>query len=397
MDNFHATVLNLHQPLGNLEELLDTKDWEAKEILYALDRIPDALTGNEDLARIHLALSGTLLETLSNPDFQSRVYGIVKCGDLLWKLRNPAIEILGTGYYHPVLPLIPPADREEHLARWFGIASHLFDRYQFSGFWPPEMGFSMELIPLLNRLGFRYVLVDSERVEAATPMSWDELRYRPHLATYDGEDIVVIVRDRELSNSQESGMDADWFIHEVGQRTKHCDFPALVTTCSDGDNGGWFRNTDWSSNFWGAFYLPMLERVRDKSAGLSPIFIHDYLDRYGTYGEVIVHAGAWNTGEHDGSGFVQWTGSQVQKDALQTVSEVSDSIHKQRWKQGQLGWPDAEAGRLLEEAMWHLLLSETSCNFYWGEHWVPRCYRELDEALGCLQAARERSDNQDAK
>ncbi len=392
MDTFHATVLNLHQPLGNLEELLDTKEWEAREILYALDRIPDALAGNEDIARVHLALSGTLLETLSNPTFQSRVYGIIKCGDLLWKLRSPSIDILGTGYYHPVLPLIPPADREEHLARWFGIASHLFDRYQFNGFWPPEMGFSMEMIPLLKRLGFRYVLVDSERVEAATPMSWDELRYRPHLATYDGEDIVVVVRDRELSNSQESGMDAAWFIHEVGERTKHCDFPTLVTTCSDGDNGGWFRNTDWSSNYWGAFYLPLLERVREKTTGLSPIFIHDYLDRYGTYGEVVVHSGAWNTGEHDGTGFVQWTGSQAQKDALQMVSEVSESIHNQRWKQGQLGWPDAEVGRLLEEAMWHLLRAETSCNFYWGEQWVPRCYQELDEALGCLQAAQEKAD-----
>ena len=280
MDTFHATVLNLHQPLGNFEELLETREWEAREILFALDRIPRALAGYEDLARVHLALSGTLLETLSNPEFQSRVYGMVKCGDLLWNLRSPAVEILGTGYYHPVLPLIPEADREEQILRWFGIARHLFDRHQFDGFWPPEMGFSMEMIPALKRLGFRYVLVDSERVEPVTPMSWQELRYRPHIAAHQGEEIIVIVRDRELSNSQESGMDPGWFIHEVAERTKHCDFPALVTTCSDGDNGGWFRNTDWSSNFWGAFYQPLLDRVRENSAGLSPVFIQDYLDRY---------------------------------------------------------------------------------------------------------------------
>lgn len=50
MDTFHATVLNLHQPLSNLEELLDTREWEAREILYALDRIPRVLEGYEDLA-----------------------------------------------------------------------------------------------------------------------------------------------------------------------------------------------------------------------------------------------------------------------------------------------------------------------------------------------------------
>ena len=42
---FYACVLNLHQPPGNLEHLLDTREWEAKEILYALDRIPRAVTG----------------------------------------------------------------------------------------------------------------------------------------------------------------------------------------------------------------------------------------------------------------------------------------------------------------------------------------------------------------
>lgn len=392
MHTFHATVLNLHQPLGNLEELLDIREWEAKEILFALDRIPRALEGYADVAKVHLVLSGTLLETLSNPDFQSRVYGIVKCGDLLWRLRTPTIELLGTGYYHPVLPLIPEADRSEQLMRWLGIARHLFCRHHFDGFWPPEMGFSMELIPLIKQMGYRYVLADSERVEGITPMSWQELRYRPHIASHGGEEIIVVVRDRDLSNSQESGMDPGWFVHEVAERTKHCDFPTLVTTCSDGDNGGWFRNTDWRANFWGAFHLPLLERVRKNTAGLSPLFIHEYLDRYGAHGEVFVHRGAWNTGEHDGADFVQWTGSQAQRDALAAIEEVSSAIHELRWQEGEKGWQDHDhdTGHLIEEAMWHLLRAETSCHVYWGEAWVPRCFRELDEALEYLQSARER-------
>ena len=168
---FHALVLNLHQPSGNLEELLATQEWEAHQILLALDRMPRSLWPYEDVARVHLSLSGTLLETLANPDFQRRVYGTVKCGDLLWHLQNENIfHVLGTAYYHPVLPLIPADDREEQMARWQGIGRHLFWREQFPGFWPPEMGFSMELIPLLRRLGYRCVLVDSEHVEPLDPM-----------------------------------------------------------------------------------------------------------------------------------------------------------------------------------------------------------------------------------
>ncbi len=141
---YHALVLNLHQPLGNLEVLLSDQEWEARQILFALDRIPRSLWPYEDVGRVHVALSGTLLETLANPDFQRRVYGIIKCGDLLWHLQNQKIiQILGTAYYHPVLPLIPPPDWEEHLKRWLGLARHLFWLNHFAVFWPPEMGFNM--------------------------------------------------------------------------------------------------------------------------------------------------------------------------------------------------------------------------------------------------------------
>ena len=75
---FHSLVLNLHQPSGNLEALLDSNEWEANEILFALDRIPRSLWRYEDVGRVHLSLSGTLLETLSRPDFQQHVYGIIK-------------------------------------------------------------------------------------------------------------------------------------------------------------------------------------------------------------------------------------------------------------------------------------------------------------------------------
>ena len=237
-------VLNLHQPAGNLDELLDRNEWEASEILWALDRIPRSLWEFEDVGRVHLSLSGTLLETLADPRFQQRAYGVVDCGSLLWHLQNTrTIDVLGSAYYHPVLPLIPPHDREEQIARWLGLGRHLFWRDRFRGFWPPELGFCMDLIPTLAGQGYEWVIVDSEHVRPLSPMSWEELRYRPHRARVGDAEMIVVVRDRDLSNAQESGMEAGWFIEEVRARTRHCDFPPLVTTATDGDNGGWFRNT----------------------------------------------------------------------------------------------------------------------------------------------------------
>ena len=109
-DTAFALVLNLHQPAGNLEDLLEQREWEAREILWAMDRIPRSLWAYEDVGRVHLSLSGTPLETLASPGFQRRAYGIVDCGTRLWYLQNTKIiRILGTGCYLPVLPPIPRA------------------------------------------------------------------------------------------------------------------------------------------------------------------------------------------------------------------------------------------------------------------------------------------------
>jgi alpha-amylase/alpha-mannosidase (GH57 family) len=385
---FHALTLNFHQPSGNLEHLLGADEWAAKELLWAIDRMPRALWDYEGIAKVHLNLSGTLLETLSNPGFQERVYGIVKCGEILWHLQNRRIfEVLGSGYYHSVLPLIPEADREEQLIRWRGIAEHLFWRNDFQGFWPPEMAFSMELIPLLKKLGYRYVLVDSNYVDPVEPMRWDEIRYRPHIARYGGAEIIVVVRDRELSNAQQSGMDAGWFMNEVHQRTQHCDYEPLVTTATDGDNGGWFRNTNEKGNFWYVCYRELLERVRRGETEIEPVFIHEYLDRHGVHGEVTVRTGAWNTGWHHGADFMQWTGSDAQKQILTRIHELSDAFHTTREK--LRAQHDNSLDAQLEQAYWRLLRAETSCNLFWGEDWVSRAQADLEESGRQLQQAQQ--------
>lgn len=387
---YHALVLNLHQPPSNLDDLLDSNDWEVKEILFALDRMPRTLWPYEDVARVHLSMSGSLLETLSHPEFQRKVYGAVDCGSVLWALQNERIfEILGTGYYHPVLALIPEADWDEQIARWQSIGRHVFWRNHFPGFWPPEMGFDVTLIPHLKKAGYRYVMVDSEYVDPIDEMSWQELRYRPHICEYDGEEIVIVVRDRDLSNAQLSGMEYGWFNNEVAERTKWCDFPPLVATATDGDNGGWFRNVNPLANFWSYFYKTLLDAVRAGETGLRPTFINEYLDRFGAHGRVSVRRGAWNTDEHHGWNFHQWMGSQTQRDAMGRVHELSARYHGLRQAAAARGGGDGELARVLDQAHWHLLRAETSCNFYWGEAWVYKAHQDLDTVawhLGEAQA-----------
>ena len=151
----------------------------------------------------------------------------------------------------------------------------------------------------------------------------------------------------------------------------------------DGDNGGWFRNVSARGNFWGVLYQPLLDTVRRGETEVRPTFIADYLDQHGSHGEVRVRAGAWNTGWHNGIGFTQWTGSQQQKDALQRVAEISRALHEAL--KGAADKEDPELHSRLAEAQWHILRAETSCNFFWGEAWVSRCYRDLDKAWTFLK------------
>ena len=267
---FYAIGLNLHQPHGNLVELINREPWEAKQVIEGYGRPPRYVKQNQPESRLHVSFSGTLLMQLTDPGVEETFQHTYNLGWLLADYRASSIELLGSGYTHPVFPLIPEQDWDTQLGRYLEIARPALGRTWFPGFWPPELGFCMEMIPYLRRFGYRYVVVDNEHLEPLSPMDWGRLRYRPHIARHGGEEIIVVPRDREVSAAQQSGCDPGWFAYELGERTKHCDgFAPLVTCWTDGENGGFFRNLSEGSGFWGWFYQPMLDWQRAGTLALS--------------------------------------------------------------------------------------------------------------------------------
>ena len=83
---------------------------------------------------------------------------------------------------------------------------------------------------------------------------------------------------------------------------------------------------------------------------------------------------------------MQWTGSQSQKDALRRVAEMSQAVHSVR-RRAMIGGKNDRIKDAWEQAFWRLLRAETSCNFFWGEAWVPRCHQDLNEAWTHLEKA----------
>ncbi len=296
------------------------------------------------------------------------------------------------GYYHPIFPLIPQQDWEDQLLRGRAIMQQVFGRAP-KGFWPPEMAFTMEMIPALLQAGYEYVVVDSVHVQ---PQDGTQDIYQPYQACHAGQCITVIPRDRDLSNAQESGLDPGWFANEIQQRVWHSPRPhepRLVTTWSDGENGGWFRQTDESSGFFGFFFAPYMEHARHGEYPSRTVSLSAYIRQHAAPQQAHVQTGAWNVGSTSGYDFAQWAGSESQRKAVAKVVQVSQRYH--RLVQPENARPGHR--RIAAAGPPHPAGGETSCYLFWGDSWIPHLYahtrqveRLLDQAESAIAASQAR-------
>lgn len=370
---YHLLGLHMHQPPGNLDLLLDSNEWEARQIILCYERPVKYARRYQDVARFCVGFSGILLEQFEDPKVISMYSDIVDIPKMVDGYRNASnIEIVGMGQYHPVFPLIPPEDWSEQLERGKKCLE-MFGR-EPKVFWPPEMGFSMEMIPALVAQGYEYVVVDSVHVMPRRPLNREDIVYLPHTAKYDGKQITIIPRDQDLSNVQGSGLNPGWFANEVTHKTTAARRPCLVATWSDGENGGWFRQTDEESGFWGHFFSSYMELVRSGQISIRPTSVSEFVAKNPPVDTVDIRTGAWNMGTKGGFNFSQWDGSSSQKRAVEGIWELSRAYH--RLEQGYSNSQDERIEQKLDKARHHLLRAETSCYLYWGDAWIPKLYEE---------------------
>ncbi|HYK88972.1 MAG TPA: glycoside hydrolase family 57 [Acidobacteriota bacterium] len=374
----HALGLHMHQPPGNLRLLIETNEWEAQQIIRCYERAARYAHQLKDVAFYHVGFSGVLLEQFLDPRMVDLYRRFVDIPAMLESYRTAQnIELIGMGYYHPIFPLIPQEDWDEQLASGRQLLKEVFCRAP-RGFWPPEMAFCMEMIPALVRAGYEYVVVDGVHVRAKGGGKTDI--YQPYCATYGGKSITVIPRDRDISNAQESGLDPSWFANEIRHKvanSPHPQAPRLITTWSDGENGGWFRQMAEEAGFFGHFFTPYMNQVRSGQSATRTVLLSDYLQSHSATEEASVQTGAWNIGSACGVDFRQWAGSESQRQALKKIVEVSSRYWKVKHSENRL---PSEAENALKQARHWILEGETSCFLFWGDAWVPKLYERTREA-----------------
>lgn len=138
-------ALHNHQPIGNFDHVFENayreSYWPFLEHLEQYPEIP-----------ISLHTSGCLMEWLveRKPEYIERLRRLVARGQ---------VEIMGGGFYEPILAMIPPRDRLGQIRNYSLYLEDLFQT-RIRGMWVPERVWEQNLVSAIAAAGIEYTVLD---------------------------------------------------------------------------------------------------------------------------------------------------------------------------------------------------------------------------------------------
>lgn len=284
-------AIHCHQPVGNFGFVFEEAYAKAYEpFLSVLERHPQV--------RLALHYSGPLLDwfTAHRPAFLRRVKTLVGRGQ---------VELLASGYYEPILPLIPEADRQGQIAQ-MRAALRRHCGADATGLWLTERVWEPELPATLARAGIRYTMVDTNQFLPVRPWLpadrqmqdadfWDV--FGCYTTEAEGASVLLFPASKRLRY---------WLPFQAVERTieflrrAQRDEPVAVTFADDGEKFGlwpktfhWVYDEGWLEQFFAA-----LECER---SWLATSTFGDYVSRAGANGHVYLPCGSYEE-------MLEWSG-----------------------------------------------------------------------------------------
>jgi hypothetical protein len=269
-----ALAIHNHQPVGNFGWVFaDVHDRAYLPMLEALERHPTV--------RLSLHYSGPLLEWLGveRPTFIDRLRALVDRGQL---------EVMGGGYFEPVLVALPERDRIAQLRRMGDELEALFGRRP-TGAWLAERVWEPDLPTSLVTGGYDWTILDDAHFRAAAipeedlwgPYTTEDqgrlltvfgteqgLRYR--IPFRDVEEVIAYLRDHATEAGDRVGVMGD-----------------------DGEKfGAWPTTWEhcWGEGRWVDRFFEALEANADWLSTTTP---SNWLTRHASIGRVYVPTGSY--------------------------------------------------------------------------------------------------------
>ncbi|HEU4674127.1 MAG TPA: alpha-amylase/4-alpha-glucanotransferase domain-containing protein [Candidatus Limnocylindrales bacterium] len=264
-----ALVIHNHQPIGNFGWVIaDVFERAYAPMVEALRRHP--------AVRASLHYSGPLVEWLraERPTFLDAVGELVGRGQ---------VEIVGGGWFEPILPSLPERDRLVQLERMSDELERTFGRRP-AGAWLAERVWEPSLPVALAAAGYRWTIVDDEHFRAAGLP--DDAAWSARLTEDQGRTVTLFATDQGLRYAIPFA-DVDVAIERLrGHAT--AGGRRLGMLGDDGEKfGAWPTTWEhcWGEGRWMERFLDTLEAERGWLRTVTP---SDWLDERGVDGRVYV-------------------------------------------------------------------------------------------------------------
>lgn len=229
-------------------------------------------------AKITMNINGVLLELLEKNGHKDVIEMIKKL------ISSNQLELTGSAKYHPLLPFLPEEEiirqiklNEETLYHYFG------SKIKLKGFFPPEMGFSLDLAKIISKLGYKWIIVD----ELSFPRDLGQQKCDRIYRISGLKNFSIFFRERRISWIILSGQigTGNLLIESLGERFKSNDY---LLTAMDGETFGHHRPG-----------LEMLLFEIYKSEKIQTVKISDLLDLFPKREEIQPVPSTWALMEKD--------------------------------------------------------------------------------------------------
>ena len=288
---YFLMAFHCHQPVGNFGFVFEEAFQKAYEpFLSVLERHP----------RVHVALhySGSLLEWCAEqqPAFLQRIRALVERGQ---------VEVLASGFYEPILCVIPERDQLGQIARMRETVRERFGM-DATGLWLTERVWEPQLAATLAEAGIRYTMLDANQFQSARSFLPSELQVQDDqgwdlLGCYrtetGGQAVALFPASKRLRYwmpFQEVSKTIEFLRRLVREQ------PVALTFADDGEKFGlwpgthrWVYEQGWLETFFGA--------VERESGWLKTITPSAYLERAGFQGNVALPCGSYEE-------MLEWSG-----------------------------------------------------------------------------------------
>jgi hypothetical protein len=273
-----ALGIHNHQPVGNFDFVFeDSYQKSYKPFLDVLERHP--------AIRLGMHTSGILFEWIlkHHPDYVERIKALVRAG---------RIEMITGGYYEPILPAIPDADRQGQIGKLTAfIRKHTGDNP--SGMWCAERVWEPHLPKSMAEAGIRYSILDDAHFKYA---GFEEDDLHGHFISEEaGETVSLFPINEKLR----------YFIpfkppHETVaylRRVAEGGANRLVVFADDGEKFGVWPET--YTHVYENGWLESFFRILDENADwIEIVHFREALDRLPSLGRVYIPTASYREMMH---------------------------------------------------------------------------------------------------